>query len=175
LGFEYNRSKSEIFGLLYDLRYEENSVSEVPRKKRENIFYEGTENTLNGYGGVFYVSRYLPIWRKLYFTPAFYLGYGSIKGDCSMRYLSVDLIELFPQISSTFPSFPFSSYENKISSDYFYMQLSPELTWFVSNHFGLNVQMGGMGINVVDFDWKNNRKQINFNPSFWKLGIVFKI
>ncbi|MCL1941953.1 MAG: hypothetical protein FWF54_00140 [Candidatus Azobacteroides sp.] len=55
------------------------------------------------------------------------------------------------------------------------MQLSPELTCFFSNHFGLNIQMGGLGISIVDSDWSNSSKQINFNPAFWKLGILFKL
>lgn len=66
-------------------------------------------------------------------------------------------------------------YRQDISMPYFYAQLSPELTWFFSTRFGLNLQMGGLGINIIDSDWKNSTKQLNFNPSFWKLGVVFKI
>jgi len=157
LGFEYSQSKTTAIGKSV---YKQHDAQPF----EITAFGERNEITLNMYGGVLYTSYYLPIYRNLYFTPGFFLGYGCIKGDYR------GAVEL------TLSNFSISNsgyYEGEISpNNYFYMQLSPELTWFFSNHFGLNLQMGGLGINAVDSDWS---KQINFNPSFWKLGILFKI
>jgi len=168
LDFEYNHNKTTTEGMLL-----ERSSSGA------NVFLEQGKVSLNMYGGIFYTSYYLPIYRNLYFTPGFYLSYGAIKGNYSGLTISASSYPTdssWQLISSQDQSgTSLYSYGNKISSCYFYMQLSPELTWFFSKHFGLNIQMGGLGINVVDFDWSNSSKQINFNPSFWKLGILFKI
>ena len=154
LGFEYNHSKTETVGSL------------VAFSTSTSAFTEKNDISLNSYGQILYTNYYLPVWNSLYFTPGFYLGYGNIKGNNS-RYVASTTTEPW--------SVQLRSYEDKISSCYFYMQLSPELAWFFSNHFGLYLQMGGLGISAVDFDWSNSSKQINFNPSFWKLGLLFKI
>jgi len=177
LGFEYNRNKSEAQGGLYErfYYYDESYTPENPASKIR-YFVESSEFKLNSYGGIFYVSRYLPIYRNLYFTPGFYLGYGTINGNQSGTMASISTedyppLTFHPYYRDTY----ITSFEEDISLPYFYMQVSPELTWFLSNRLGLNVQMGGLGINVIDSDWRNSSKQINFNPSYWKLGIFFKI
>jgi hypothetical protein len=172
LGFEYARNKTETNGQLFEyLRISEMEI-------RTFAFAEQSTVTLNTYGGTFYVSRYLPIGRNLYFTPGFYLGYGKIKGDysgTSMSAIPYSTSSASDLSTSTVGSVDIVNYERPVSVPYFYMQLSPELTWFFSNRFGLNLQMGGLGISVVDFKWKESTKQINFNLSLWKLGILFKI
>ena len=171
LGFEYIRNKSNVFGNVTYKKYVTgyNDIIEY------NTSLEANTVNLNGYGGVFYISRYLPVWRNLYFTPGFYVGCGNIKRDNSGI---VGFTQLFAPdigISIVGPLSFASIYKKQKSSEYFYMQLSPELTWFFSKRFGLNIQMGGLGINIIDSDWKNSSKQINFNPAFWKLGVLFKL
>jgi len=166
LGFEYNHDKTMAVGSLYTRQ----SDSEA------SVFMEQGEVKLNGYGGIGYASYYLPIYRNLYFTPSFYLGLGNKKGDysgivASASSLPTDQILYW----SSGPSPYASGYEDKISMDYFYMQISPELTWFFSNRWGINLQLGGLKFDMSDFDWSNSIKQINFNPTFWKLGILFKL
>ena len=161
LGFDYNHNKTDALGQFASLTSSATSV-----------FAEQSAVSLNSYGGVLSANYFLPVWRNLYFTPGFYLGYGTIGGSnsgllASATYSTGD----FVSGSSSYAQ----EYDNIISSHYFYMQLSPELTWFFTNHFGLNIQMGGLGINVIDSDWRNSNKQINFNPSLWKFGIIFKI
>ena len=120
----------------------------------------------------------MPVWRNLYFTPGFYLGYGTIGGNNTGTVAYRTLLNPIPEFQLTEGDSPTSyagGYEIKISSNYFYVQLSPELTWFFSNRIGLNIQTGRLGINVIDSDWRNSSKQINFNPSFWKLGIILKL
>ena len=175
LGFEYNHSKSDVQGGLYEKigindgngASLDNSVFNI------NVLNELSAVTSNSYGGMLYVNRYIPLYRNLYFTPGFYLGYGTIKGNYSGAMATASFI------TNTIlygPSEPiYETYDQKTSSPYFYMQLSPELTWFFSNHFGLSVQMGGAGIGVVDSDWKNSAKQIDFNPALWKLGLIYKL
>ena len=175
LSFEYSRNKTIADGvssykqLLFD--EQQSKIVMSASRERSNV-------TSNMYGGMLYTNYYLPIYRNLYFTPGFYLGYGHIKGDYSglaaSRLLIVDNNSSSIYLSNATGTLN-TAYEGKISSNYFYTQLSPELTWFFSNRFGLNLQAGGLGINVIDSDWRNASKQINFNPSFWKLGILFKL
>ena len=162
LGFEYSREKATASGLLYD---------------QASASMEQSKATLNMYGGMLYTNYYFQIYRNLYFTPGFYIGYGNIKGDYSGTVASLpsasDYMIDYPLDGSAGSSY--YEYRKEISSNYFYMQLSLELVWFFSNRFALNAQLGGLSIGVIDFDWSNSSKQINFNPSFWKLGILFKI
>jgi len=170
LGFEYSRNKTIADGTLYERLYDEQS------RIVTTAFREQSEVTLNMYGGMFYTNYYLSIYRNLYFTPGFYLGCGHIKGNYSRLTGARQLIfKEENSLSVYLKETPITDYEGKISSNYFYTQLSPELTWFFSNRFGLNLQAGGLGIDVIDSDWRNASKQINFNPSFWKLGILFKL
>jgi len=169
VGFEYNHNKIEAGGTFYK-----------PTEPIRTLSIEQSNVKLNMYGGVLYVSHYVPVLRNLYFTPGFYVGYGVIKGDHSGIFASkveypfhIEDPDKYHS-SSTSASF-FEYYQQDISMPYFYMQLSPELTWFFSNHFGLNLQMGGFRFDVLDSDLKNSTKQINFNPSFWKLGMLLKI
>jgi len=169
-GFEYNRNKTEAIAQFYK-----------PSETTATLLAEDRTVTLNMYGGALYVTHYLPVWRNLYFTPGFYVSYGVIKGDSEGIFISK---EKYPTTVLSEPAYQnwtlgspvfVTGYKQDISMTYFYMQLSPELTWLFSTHFGLNLQMGGFRIDVLDSDWKNSTKQINFNPSFWKLGILFKV
>ncbi|MDR1610337.1 MAG: hypothetical protein LBS08_02365 [Candidatus Symbiothrix sp.] len=166
LGFEYTRSKTEALGQLF----------EFTEEALEAAFAEQSAVTLNAYGGALYVSRYVPIWRNLYFTPGFYLGYGRVNGDYSGTVISIATIPVPAYAGLSSVTKPIvRGYEQSNDVPYFYTQLSPELTWFFSDHFGVNLQTGGLGITVVDSDWENSAKQVNFNPSLWKLGIVIKL
>ena len=165
-GFEYNRNKTEAIAQFYK-----------PSETTATLLAEDRTVTLNMYGGALYITHYLPVWRNLYLTPGFYLGCGAIKGDSEGVFISTSS---YPTTITDNPDYQNSTnfvtgYKQDISMIYFYMQLSPELTWLFSTHFGLNLQMGGFRIDVLDSDWKNSTKQINFNPSFWKLGILFKV
>ena len=185
LGFEYNRNKSDVQGGLFqelgydgygEYGYGYGSSPENPILNINSSYELGTV-TLNSYGGMLYANRYIPLYHNLYFTPGFYLGYGAIKGNYSGDIVTSSFVS-FPNdyISyGSLQSMKYETYEQNTSFPYFYMQLSPELTWFFSNHFGLSVQMGGIGITVVDSDWRNSSKQIDFNPSLWKLGLIFKM
>jgi hypothetical protein len=166
LGFEYSHNKTDALGML-----------KVPTQTTTFLLSEQNIISLNSYGGVLGVNYFLPVWRNLYFSPGFHLGYGTIGGDNSNFIVSTSIPNTYDQfvVSEIDSRLYASTYESKISSSYFSMQLSPELTWFFSNHLGLTLQAGGFGIRVVDSDWCNSDKQINFNPSFWKLGIIFKI
>jgi hypothetical protein len=162
LGFEYTHNKTEASGQFAALS--ESSAS---------MFVEQGTISLNSHGGLLSTNYFIPVLHNLYFTPGFYLGFGAINGNNS----GITASQTLPVVSGDWtlqkasPAY-LQEYDVKISSNYFYMRLSPELTWFFTDHFGLNVQMGGLGINNVDSGWN---KQISFNPALWTFGIIFKI
>ncbi len=166
-GFEYGHMKTNSQGGLY---YQMQGITFADTQE-SFISIEMASLSMNSIGGKLYTSYYLPLCKNLYFTPAFYVGLGKIKGtNSSVIFSDRDLNE--DGILSTSSSL--WEYERDISNPYLAMQLSPELTWFFSDHFGINLQTGGFGFMVVDYDWENSTKQINFNPANWNLGVLLK-
>jgi hypothetical protein len=121
-----------------------------------------------------HVGYYKHVFRKLYFNTNLKFGYGKIKSDVYSARAGVSLSNsstvsindngiINAEISG--------QYENK----YFGVQLNPEFTYFVSPKLGLCLGLGGVDYSILDGKKENSSWNVNFNPSFWNLGIKIKL
>lgn len=105
------------------------------------ILPEISTSSLLGYT---YLSYYQHIVHRLFFTPKFTLGYGSVETDYYTSQ-NVSLIGL---------------------------ELAPRLTFFANKHVGFSVSLGGLQLVIPNEEWDNRQLIASFNPSYWQWGMV---
>jgi hypothetical protein len=118
-----------------------------------------------------FVGYYYPINDKFYFSTNLKISYGNIKTEshsmvATARKIDDDGIELIGSLPSVLTE-QRAIYDN----DYFSSKISPELTYFVSKKFGLNLGLGGIEYALPDWESDNSSWAINFNPKYWRLGV----
>lgn len=144
-----------------------------------NDFIQMEEMQVNGDGLIpnLFLAYYYPIVDKLYLSANFRVSYGKIKSD----YRSVSAIaenlsanELgYLNESSANTSLVERSGESNV--DLFGVGINPELTWFVSDQFGLYLGLGGVEYTTMDWESDNSAWSVNFNPSNWNFGLRIKM
>lgn len=121
-----------------------------------------------------FVGYYYPIIGKFYINTHLKINYGKLKSDYntlivgSVNYPGDTITEL--NNTSTF----LKTYEGNSKADYFYVNLFPELTYFITPNFGVCLGLGGIEYSMVDWKTDNSNWGINFNPVYWKFGIKIK-
>jgi hypothetical protein len=117
----------------------------------------------------FYLGYYYPITNKLFFNTNLKFSYGKLKSEVNTSYGGYST-------SNTSTSL---SYITSVSQDseynYFSFKVSPELTYFISAGFGLYLGLGGIEYTAIDWKKDNSSWTVNFNPSYWRLGIKVKL
>ena len=94
------------------------------------------------------------IFDRLYYSTCFKTGYGIVHSDD----LWVNASGHSDGIKESFHILDF--------------QLSPEFSYLFTNHFGLYLNLNGIEM-VADPKFTNPVLNINFNPTYWKLGAKF--
>lgn len=118
-----------------------------------------------------YLGYYFPITSKLSFNTNLKLSYGVIKSDYSTLYAGAGSF-ITDSVINTNSNY-FRGSEKQSKTDYFSTQICPELTYFISSKFSICLGLGGLEYSLID--WKKEKWIVNFNPSYWKFGIKFKI
>jgi hypothetical protein len=121
-----------------------------------------------------YLEFYYPIINKLYFNTNLKIRFGKINSDYETNIFGIDVPSEIYSLTDTIPSYHFST-SNKVESDYFSSQISPELTYFVSSRFSVCLGLGGVEYSMIDGKSENSGWAVNFNPTYWSLGIKIKI
>ncbi len=114
-----------------------------------------------------FMGFYFPITTKLYFNTNLKLSYGKVKSDYSTKYAGTG------SIANSQPYMYGSANESK--SDYFSALIKPEMTYFITSKFCLYLGLGGLEYSLIDWENQNSSLAVNFNPTYWALGIKFKI
>lgn len=121
-----------------------------------------------------YLGYYQRIADKLYFSTILRFSYGNVKSEYTTTYAGMSILNL--SSGSTNSSNNYSRGSGGTSeSDYFGTEACPELTYFVSTKLGLCLGLGGIKYSMTDWKTGNSNWTINFNPTYWKLGIKIKI
>ncbi|MFT3739225.1 MAG: hypothetical protein QM786_10745 [Breznakibacter sp.] len=55
--------------------------------------------------------------------------------------------------------------------DYFNIRIAPDITYKLTERFGVNLSVGGIDYALMDWDGNNSSWTVNFNPSSWRLGV----
>jgi hypothetical protein len=122
--------------------------------------------------GIF-LGYYFPIIGKFYFNANLGLNCGKINADYESYYarrttfFSTDSIIFLPNDPMN------SGFSRSSSTYYFSAQFCPELSYFLASNFGLSLGLGGIEYSITDWKPENSGIAVNFNPAFWKLGVMF--
>ncbi|MFO7655438.1 MAG: hypothetical protein R6W78_00040 [Bacteroidales bacterium] len=126
-----------------------------------------------------FFGYYYQIVNKLYINGNLKLNFGRLKSNYSTTYAGVtDIISDGQWVSESDYGFLFNyakSYEGNSELDYLSVLFLPELTYFISSRFGLNLGLGGIGYSLTDWELDNSDWIVSFNPSYWKLGFKIRI
>ncbi len=162
LGLDYNRGKEDRANNLMINRYFQAERVNL----KSNVLLP---NVFLGY--------YHPIANRLYFNTNLKFGYGKAKSEYetfrmgNVFYPSGTAIELADDYSS---SYAMSQFGNA-KVDLFRVDILPELTYFISARFGFYLGLGGVSYSLLDWNTDNSDWTINFNPTYWKLGVKIKM
>ncbi|GHT42266.1 hypothetical protein AGMMS49965_13430 [Bacteroidia bacterium] len=121
-----------------------------------------------------YSAYYIHLSNRLYLTPRLDVRYGQAKEE-STEFIATstsfrkDGGYLMPDYGGYY-----TLRETSSTSKYkfFAMQLSPELRYFLSNNIGVSLGLGGVQLSLVDWEWDSKQWLANFNPAYWKLGLI---
>lgn len=161
VGFYYGRQDNRVTSSLY-----------VPME-----FYatEITRTKLNLFMWEYYLTGKFQIFKGLYFSPI--MSYNSGHADETKGHYIFKCQEVL-RPNTTFPSF-----ENVLQDRYIYyntyyyssIAVMPAFTFYINNHFALNLQTGIFSISMIDDDFSSRSCLADINPSSWRLGLVFSL
>lgn len=158
-GFNYGWSDEDRISMF-------SNISTYAQQEAMNI--KSRTYLVNAYGGYYY-----QICDKFYFNTNLKFGFGKAKAENKNTFVSavhyadnviVDGSELGSQNIS---------WDGDSDTDCFSVEVLPELSYFVTPKFGLNLGLGGVGFAMADWDKDNTSWLVNFNPTYWRLGFKF--
>lgn len=123
-----------------------------------------------------YLGYYYQIINNLYFNANIKFCYGKFNSEYTTLYAGMGLFNT----DSTFINLtPHDSYVKGYSMEskynYFSTKISPELTYFISPKFGINIGLGGIEYSIIDWKSNNSNWTVSFNPNYWKFGIKINL
>lgn len=165
IGLDYNRAKEERTNLLM-------TIPSYREEEYHNIYYQEEYTDIKSKALLpnIYLGYYYQIINKFYFNIRLKVNYGKIKSEyatTSAGYISQHDFER--------EIIYLSAYTSSASVAFFSAEILPELTYFISSRFGVNLGLGGISYSVIDGETSNPNWIINFNPASWKVGINIKI
>lgn len=162
LGLDYNWGKEDRTNSLMINRYYQAEITKI----KSNVFLPNI-----------YLGYYYPITDKLYVNTNLKFSYGVINSEYKtawggMVYYSPYTI---PEVTDEYSS-SYSRESSRVSrSDFFSVEIIPELSYFLSPGFSAYIGLGGAGYSLLDWKKDNSSWAINFNPSYWTAGIKLSI
>lgn len=161
VGFYYQRQKDRTESVIY-----------LP----EEFYSEQiTATTTEFYIWKYYLAGSWRICNKFYFNPIFSANTGH--GSGTLRYLTykADDTPLEPYVITPSPTDLVLTDRKEFTYDLFSIEATPAFTYYLNNHFALNLQTGIFGLSTIDGKWSNRRFMANVNPNCWRLGLVFSL
>jgi hypothetical protein len=163
-GLDYNWCKEDRFNYLTINRFYQDETTNI----KSHVFLPN-----------FYFGYYYPIINKLYLNTRLKFSYGKVHDEIYSSQMG--LTDLATD-SLTNPSYndPYARgyyiiTQRSTKTDFFQADLCPEVTYFISSKFSLCLGLGGIRYTMTDWKTDNSNWMINFNPSYWSLGIKIKI
>lgn len=119
---------------------------------------------------------YYPVINKLYVSANLKFSYGKIKVDYNSMYM-VSQSNPSPVLSdpTSDPTNYFAVSTQTSKYDFFNTGINPELVWFISEKIGLSLGLGGIEYSITDWKNDNSTWSVNFNPTYWELGVKVKL
>ncbi|GHT25602.1 hypothetical protein AGMMS4957_20710 [Bacteroidia bacterium] len=162
VGFEYRHQKMKTMSELY-----------LPFSNEQVMAQQQTETKVSLPVFSLYSAYYIHLSNRFYFTPRLEVGYGQAT---EKNTAVTETVTLYRTDEFDYFSPGKSGKELRAFSppkyDCFAMQLSPELRYFLSDNIGVSLGLGGVQLSLVDWEWDSKQWIANFNPAYWKLGMV---
>ena len=153
IGADYERDKEERHNYLYFNHFAHFEMMNIKSKTLLPSLYLGYHH---------------PIANRLFIGSSLKFSYGKIKSSYQTTYAGINEFEGGP-----------NNYLNSIGSeaetDYFRVKLYPELTYFLGQRFGLSLGLGGMEYSLYDWEQDTSGWQVNFDPTYWRLGFKLNL
>ena len=120
-----------------------------------------------------FLGYYYRILDKLYLNTNLKFGYGKYNSHYNTLYVgtSYGTDDELNDVNNGYVR----GRESENKYDYFGAQISPELTYFFTKRFGINLGLGGIEYGIIDWKKDNSSWIVNFNPNYWVLGFKIKI
>jgi hypothetical protein len=117
-----------------------------------------------------YCAYYYPITNRLYVSSKIKLAYGKLRTEYSTLIASKSSIGI--ELGATNQYFGSAlGVDYRSEDEYSIAGVYPELNYFISRKFCLNLGLGGIEYAMIDWNNDNSSLVINFNPCYWKVGL----
>ncbi len=114
-----------------------------------------------------YLGYYYPVANRLYFNSNLNLSYGKAKS----KYRS----QILGMVYDSDDGYTTTTSNDDSNPDLFSVEILPELTYFISSKIGLSLGLGGIGYSIVDWESDKSGWLVNFNPTYWELGLKLNL
>ena len=96
-------------------------------------------------------------------------GVINLQADEKSAFASTTLEQ--PSLSFGLPTVVYSQKESK--AELFEAQLSPHVHYFIDEHWGLQLHLGGIAYQITDWKSADYSFRSNFSPKYWSFGINY--
>ena len=159
IGVDYERDKEERYNHLYFNHFAQAEMMHIKSKALLPSLYLGYHH---------------PLTNKLFIGSTMKFSYGEVKTSYQTTYAGVEELTVIDELNEA-PNIYVRSIESETKTDYFRVRLYPELTYFLSERFGLLLGLGGIEYSLHDWEQDTSSWQVNFNPSYWRLGFKLNL
>ena len=123
-----------------------------------------------------FIGYYQRIIDRLYFNGTLRFSYGKVISETQSVWAGMTIPDFSSGTTQGVVTENYTRFSlDDSQSDYYSTEVCPELTYFVSPKVGLCLGLGGVKYSMTDFKTENSNWSVNFNPSYWNLGVKIKI
>jgi hypothetical protein len=119
---------------------------------------------------IIYLGFYKKIFNRFYFFTSINFEYGTVKSVSNSLSIGSYLVTSTHLDSGKDHTVIIGKHKT-MYSEIFISSIKPSLTYYLSPHFGLNLELGGIDYVSSKLDADMAQWNINFNPVNWKFGI----
>ncbi|WP_423129590.1 hypothetical protein [Gaoshiqia sp. Z1-71] len=159
IGADYERDKEERYNHLYFNHFAQAEMMNIKSKALLPSLYLGYHH---------------PIANRLFIGSTMKFSYGKIKSSYQTTYAGMEELTIIDELQEGSVNYS-RSIGSEAETDYFRVKLYPELTYFLGQRFGLSLGLGGMEYSLYDWEQDTSDWQVNFDPTYWRLGFKLNL
>jgi hypothetical protein len=119
---------------------------------------------------ILYLGYYKKVFDRLYFFTTLYFEYGNVKSVYNSLNVGTYLVAS-THLDSGKNNAVITGSHKTVYTEIFIGSMKPSLIFYLSQHFGLNLELGGIDYVLKKLDADKAQWNINFYPANWKFGI----
>jgi hypothetical protein len=160
IGLEYTRIKENTLSHLYFNNFMQ--IEEFETESKILLPHIG-------------IAHHFRIVDNLFLSPYLNIGFGRMKAEYNTIIAgrkdlqSGDYVYSDPDESTS----GLRGQKDDTESDYLNANVCPQMNYYVSQNFGVYLELGGINYSISD--WDNEQWLVDFNPRYWSLGFKIRI